>query len=139
MQQYNLLCIQHYKVSTNGFISFTNKYFSSYPSRFPLSTNAYLVAPFWSDNDIRQSGDVYYVSLNSANGNTKLFKDVNDFIDSHNVQSSPVNIEKFEGKWMLIAQWEQVHPFPHGSSNNYYTKYYGSYTQLVSLSSFKLF
>ena len=97
------------------------------PQRFPLSSNAYIVAPFWSDNDIRRSGDVYYVTLDSTQ-DTKLFEQVNTFISNQNKEGKE---EKFEGSWMLIAQWARVHPYPHGS--NYRSIYYSSFIDLVSL------
>ena len=55
------------KVNENGIISFANPWPYSSPSRFPTNwywtRNQYVVAPFWSDNDIRRSGSVHYANI----------------------------------------------------------------------------
>ena len=34
-------------------------------------------------------------------------------------------------QWMLVAYWDSVHSYPHGSVGSYYYNYYGGFTQNV--------
>ena len=68
------------------------------------------MAPFWSDNDIRKEGVVRYAAFmrgDSYKGNKIL-----DSVDNY------VNVTDFRGTWMILAQWDRVHPYPHGSDNH---------------------
>eukprot|EP00731_Ephydatia_muelleri_P017659 Em0010g757a len=93
-------------VGANGIISFGAGYTSNNPQLFPttnaVTRNAYVVAPFWSDNDLRLAGNVTYQVF------TSQLADVNAFI-------SDTTGTNFTGTWMLVAQWNGAHPFPHGS------------------------
>ena len=41
--------------------------------------------------------------------------------------------EEFKGTWMLVAQWTDVHLYPHGSYwFNYYLSYYSYYYSTVN-------
>ena len=82
-----------------------------------------VIAPFWSDNDIRKEGTVRYITYcnitNQAqcafhNESQIILDEVNRFIQSNQADSSQ---EPFVGTWMLIAQWDQVHPSPHGAED----------------------
>ena len=72
-----------------------------------------MVAPFWSDNDIRRSGSVHYVNitLGDSNHGDELINTVSKFIQHQNDEAAEQN---FTGDWMLIAHWDRVHPYPHG-------------------------
>ncbi len=81
-----------------------------------------VIAPFWSDNDIRKAGTIRYATYcnltrtrgcnQHAEGQAILDK-VNEFIQ----QNGNNDNDFFVGHWMLIAQWDGVHPFPHGSDD----------------------
>ena len=124
-------CLQ---VSENGAISFANPWPYSSPSRFPTNwywtRNQYVLAPFWSDNDIRRSGSVRYanITLGDSRHDNKLIKTVSRFI---RYQHDDAAMQNFEGQWMLVAYWDGVHPYPHGSTDSYYRNYYGEFTQKV--------
>ena len=45
----------------------------------------------------------------NSNDNTTITI-VNDYV------SQAVN-DSFTGLWMMVAEWRDVHPFPHGSTN----------------------
>ena len=109
-------------MSENGVISFDDPFKFPLPEPFPTShdpiTQSFVVAPFWSDNDIRREGAVRYVSY-SARENTDpdvsgLFSMLNGFIQ----QSQSDEEEDFVGDWLLIAHWDQVHPSPHGQDDH---------------------
>ena len=85
-----------------------------FPSNDPLVNSANIVAPYWSDNDIRSSGNVSYGSFqygDSDEGNHLL-----GYISSY-IRAFYPNASQFEANYMIIAEWDQVHPFPHSSSN----------------------
>ena len=90
-----------------------------------------MVAPFWSDNDIRKAGAVRYavINLEESDKGEEVLRNVSRFIRHQDRHAAD---ENFEGQWMLVAYWDRVHPYPHGSHSNYYTNYYGSFTQKVS-------
>lgn len=93
------------QVSSNGYFSFDNEVTDSTPQLFSSSSlPAYLVAPFWAHNDIsNRVGDISYevhsfvVSLNYIN-----------LVSSFISQQQQV---KFNGSWMLLAEWNSVPQF----------------------------
>lgn len=95
-------------------ISFGREWYFWSPSSFPTSNywirNAYVVAPFWSDVDIRREGEVLYEvhQLGSNLQSNVMLGRVSGWI-SREVATN------FSGSWMLVVQWDRVHPFPHGS------------------------
>ena len=75
---------------------------------------SFVVAPFWSDNDIRKEGTVRYVTVTKGASmeEDKLLAEVNAFVQDIE------NVQDFVGTWMLIAQWDHVHPHPHGADDH---------------------
>ena len=55
------------QVSENGVFSFQEPWKFSHPSRFPtdyfFTQTSNVIAPFWSDNDIRREGTVHYAAI----------------------------------------------------------------------------
>ncbi len=88
----------------------------SNPIRFPVTTNHLVVAPFWSDNDIRRNGSVKFAHYSAIDAETnslaaELIANVTTYIQSIREE------DNFTGRWLLIAHWEGVHPSPHGGDN----------------------
>ena len=106
-----------FQVANNGIISFGEPYSSYLTEVFPGSSaavqNSYLVTPFWDDNDISIAGSIYYETHESGSNlqSNALLQNVSMFI-------SAVNGVTFLGSWMLAVMWDEVHPWPHGSSTN---------------------
>ena len=104
-------------MSENGAIAFDRRWYFDKPETFPTSNtfvrNRYVFAPFWSDNDIRRAGTVRYVLIkDGANPiGDELLRTANSVIEKEH----QVN---FTGKVMLVAQWDHVHPYPHGSNGS---------------------
>ena len=81
-----------------------------------------MVAPFWADVDNRRAGQIRYQVLNATNlAANHTIEKVSKFV-SQNVN------ESFSGLWMLVAEWRDVHPYPHGEVN----RFPNSFTNLVS-------
>ena len=95
------------QVGTNGIISFQQPFTHHIPSLFPSEltfiSSAYLLAPFWSDVDIGIYGSIFYEVHN--NSNSLLISQVNRFLSNYTETD-------FNGTWMLVVQWDEVHQFP---------------------------
>ena len=91
------------QVCANGVISFRRAVTSHQSFLFPSSDN-FVVSPFWADNDIRLAGEVSYEVHSGADS---LLNGVSTFIRSYEEN-------EFIGTWMLLAEWNQVHPYPYG-------------------------
>jgi hypothetical protein len=88
------------QVSTNGILSFARPFPYHSPHLFPgTSFYNFLIAPFWSDNDIRRGiGEVsYWVHSGQSDSLT--------FVSTYISQQEQV---KFNGTWMLAAEWRNV-------------------------------
>ena len=73
-----------------------------------------VIAPFWSDNDIRREGTVRYVAIprgNSEEGDEMIGLAITYLRQNNGVSNA------YRGTWMLLAQWDEVHPNPHGVSD----------------------
>ena len=81
---------------------------SQFPTNWTSIQDSYIAAPYWSDSDIRLSGDVCYEVHNDRSGSS-ILRDVSDII--HKLSGA-----SFSGYWLLAAEWSNVHPFPHGAS-----------------------
>ena len=104
-------CLQ---VGTNGIISFGRPFSFDNPATFPTQQAgtyySYVAAPHWSDIDTRLAGAVYYQTYSSQNSSeAQVINTVEGFVNSENGTLLNSN-------WMLVATWENVHPFPHGAS-----------------------
>ena len=96
-----------HKVGTDGWISFGRALNNSNPALFP--TNAadvfwtFTVAPFWSNLDTSQGGNVSW-EIHNISLSHELIETVNNFIHD---EYGDVN---FNGTWMLLGFWEDVTP-----------------------------
>ena len=106
------------QVSENGAISFEKDWRYAQPEQFPTSNPNIqvvdVVAPYWSDNDIRKEGVVRYVAINkdeSTEGDN-ILADIDQHLHDRGTQG-------FTSTFAIIAQWDHVHPFPHASPSGY--------------------
>ena len=93
------------QVSTNGYFSFGEAAAYNNPQLFsPSSPSAYIVAPFWANNDIsNRVGNITY-EVHTAETSPSYMMLVSSFIS----QQKQV---KFSGNWMLVAYWNDVPQF----------------------------
>lgn len=111
-------------MNENGVISFKDPWKYSHPELFPtekfdIRSRGSACAPFWSDVDIRKSGSVRYATASGTSQNhreTSELLNVSRFINSR--LTNEENNSTFEGTWMLIAHWDNVHPSPHGADDH---------------------
>ena len=94
-------------MSSNGIISFGHPFAYHSPHPFQNDFNNYLVAPFWTDNDITHGvGEVSY-QIYGSNQSEAL-----SYISTYISQQEQI---RFTGKWMLLAEWKKVPKF-HGNA-----------------------
>ena len=98
--------VQHSQVGSNGYFTFDG--FTSWlPFTFNENTIQSLVAPFFTDLDIREVGQINYEVHNETTSQSLLSR-VNSLI-KHHAQT------EFIGEWMLVATWDGVQHY--GISN----------------------
>ena len=90
------------QVLTDGLFSFTDPPFTGGTPYLYKSTNnaTYTVAPFWSDIDTTQLGEVTYRVITTATS-ANTVEEVSAFI-SRNMSTT------FSGTWMIVAEWHEV-------------------------------
>ena len=106
-----------FQVATNGLLSFSEAFSHWAPEPFPgvftIVQNSLLIAPFWDDVDISGGGGSVSYQIFSSEDNDSLantnLNAVNTYVNSVHGDGS------FMGIWMLVAYWNQVSPYPHGS------------------------
>ncbi len=90
------------QVSSNGFFTFDNEVTYTAPqllsASFPL---AYLVAPFWANNDFNNRVGAVSYEVHTSEISSSYIDLVSTFI------SNQLQI-KFNGSWMLVAEWSNV-------------------------------
>ena len=127
-----LLPLPTLQINTNGIMSFREPFYSPFPQVFPGTSssisNAYLIAPFWEDVDIRNAGDIYYETHDVNNSrSSELLAQVSGFVSNQTGTS-------FSGTWMAVAFWDQVHPYPHGLPPAFLQFLIGIYPDLYQVS-----
>jgi len=86
------------------------------------------VAPYWSDHDIRREGEVSYEIFEKGRSSygDMLLDRVNTYLAA-NVMTN------FTGTFMILAEWKDVHPYPHGSGSfDFFEIYYPSIRSFTS-------
>lgn len=99
-------------MASNGHISFLTQYTHFNAELFPTTNPSiywdFVSAPFWSDVDLRLAGSASW-EIHTTAQSQDLIDAVSEFIrDNYNGSGD------FQGGWMMIGYWEDVHPFPHG-------------------------
>ena len=83
---------------------FTDNSPSAFPTNDPEVYWEYLAAPFWSNSDLRQEGSVTW-EIHTSDVQTN---NVSNFIQDEYGDTV------FNGTWMMVVQWKNLHPYPHG-------------------------
>jgi len=88
-------------VNTNGLVSFDTGVTTYVPIAFPLP-NIISVAPFWSDVDIRNGGDILYREITDYSALNLL---------SYDIQKSFPDFTNFRVTWAFVTTWYKVAAF----------------------------
>ncbi len=99
-----LSCMQ---VNENGVVSFGEAWSYSYPSPFPnvpdTAINKIVVAPFWSDNDIRIEGAVRYATYYYQEEGNEIAAELLTRVNEHVRSFQGDGEREFSGTWLLIG------------------------------------
>ena len=106
------------QVGDNGIISFNRGYLFWEPSLFPTSNQAIrdslVVAPFWSDTDIRRQGDIRYALIEAGSSTGKAEMALLNFVSGFIAAKQSKRAGNFSATSVLVAQWINVPPYPDG-------------------------
>uniref|UniRef100_A0A3B3DWK2 NIDO domain-containing protein n=1 Tax=Oryzias melastigma TaxID=30732 RepID=A0A3B3DWK2_ORYME len=94
---YNTIYVNH-----NGHLTFTSQYWSYIPQRFPLYGPRDIIAPFWTDMDIRLTGLVLYNQYTNGSVLQQATQDINSYFPNLN----------FSAEWVFVATWYEVAYYP---------------------------
>ncbi|XP_016520669.1 alpha-tectorin-like, partial [Poecilia formosa] len=89
-------------VNQNGHLTFDYPWSSFSPQRFPMYGTRDVIAPFWTDLDNRENGEIYYVQYTNGSLLQQVTQDINAYFPALNFQAS----------WVFIATWHEVAYFP---------------------------
>ncbi|XP_033729896.1 mucin-like protein [Pecten maximus] len=95
---------KHIHVSINGLVSLGNNTVGYNPRPLPIGTNnTVLLAPFWTDLDIRNTTDssVYATVYQNVQHNTNITKEWLPYLEPG-----------FNPTWAVDVHWEHVSPYP---------------------------
>ena len=106
------------KITDNGLVSLHDEFVTAPQSpgndfSDADGMNLVVIAPYWSDNDIRMSGVVSYALFETSHPDPDVsarISIVNDFVTNQTMTA-------FNATWLLLVEWEDCQPFPAGSSD----------------------
>ena len=106
------------QVGDNGFISFRQGHLFSQPQLLPTADiairDALMLAPYWSNVDIRQQGSVHYRLIEPGISTEDLDIAFLNFVSGFIAAEQGDNAANFSATTMLVAQWRGVPPYPNG-------------------------
>ncbi|XP_038132397.1 uncharacterized protein LOC119777565 [Cyprinodon tularosa] len=85
-------------VNHNGHLTFEAPWSSYLPKPFPMYGGRDIIAPYWTDLDNRQSGNIYYVQYTNGSILQQVTQDINSYFPQVN----------FHATWIFIATWHKV-------------------------------
>ncbi|XP_038143445.1 sushi, nidogen and EGF-like domain-containing protein 1 [Cyprinodon tularosa] len=85
-------------VNNNGHLTFEAPWYSYIPLQFPMDESRDIIAPYWTDIDNRESGNIYYVQYTSGSILQQVTQDINLYFPELN----------FHASWIFIATWHKV-------------------------------
>ena len=115
------MLLQFFQIGDNGFISFDRGYLFFDPSRFPTNNpavrEALMIAPFWSDTDTRLEGEIIYRLIEAGSTTSQSDMSLLNFVSGFIAAKEPERAANFSASAMLVAQWNNVPPYPHADTN----------------------
>uniref|UniRef100_A0A3B3WQ15 NIDO domain-containing protein n=1 Tax=Poecilia mexicana TaxID=48701 RepID=A0A3B3WQ15_9TELE len=96
-QSYSQIYVNH-----NGHLTFDSSWSSFSPQRFPMYGTRDIIAPFWTDLDNRENGEIYYVQYTNGSLLQRVTQDINAYFPALN----------FQANWIFIATWHEIAYYP---------------------------
>ncbi|XP_035525467.1 sushi, nidogen and EGF-like domain-containing protein 1 [Morone saxatilis] len=94
---YNQIYVNH-----NGHLTFNAPWSSFSPQMFPMYGSRDVIAPFWTDLDNRENGQINYNQYTSGSVLQQATQDINEYFPGLN----------FNAAWVFVATWYEVAYFP---------------------------
>ncbi|XP_054860582.1 alpha-tectorin-like [Amphiprion ocellaris] len=98
---YNQIYVNH-----NGDLTFNAPWYSYIPQRFPMYGSRDIIAPFWTDIDIRRNGQINYTQYTNGTVLQQATQDINTYFPELN----------FTATLVFVATWYQVPYFPYSGT-----------------------
>lgn len=107
------------QVSDNGIISLNDSFVDDPQtpgSDFSQANGrgVVVIAPYWSDNDIRMSGTIRYETYETSHPSPLVqerLREISEFVSNGTGTT-------FSGVWMLLVEWNMCPPYPAGEMNS---------------------
>ncbi|KAM6896995.1 alpha-tectorin-like [Xenentodon cancila] len=93
-------------VNHNGHLTFDSPLSAHSPQRFPLNGPRDIIAPFWTDLDNRQMGQILYNQYTSGSVLQEATRDIRSYFPGIN----------FNANWVFVATWYEVAYFPNSGT-----------------------
>uniref|UniRef100_A0A3P8T4I3 Si:ch211-182p11.1 n=1 Tax=Amphiprion percula TaxID=161767 RepID=A0A3P8T4I3_AMPPE len=93
-------------VNHNGHLTFNAPWYSYIPQRFPMYGSRDIIAPFWTDIDIRRNGQINYTQYTNGTVLQQATRDINTYFPELN----------FTATLVFVATWYQVPYFPYSGT-----------------------
>ena len=87
-----------------------------FPTDNQAIRNSLVVAPFWADTDIRRQGDIRYILIEAGRSNGEAEMALLNFVSTLIAAKQSDSAGNFSATSMLVAQWMNVPPYPHGGA-----------------------
>lgn len=100
------------QVTSNGLISFGQTFPNFGATLFPNEADstvftAFVAAPYWADIDNRNMGEIWYET--HTGGQSAISDSLLELVS--NLVRSEQDVPSFQGRWMVVATWNESIPF----------------------------
>ncbi|CAH2318184.1 hypothetical protein AB205_0044100 [Pelobates cultripes] len=85
-------------LSTNGFLSVNQPFRLLTPKKLPLLNQVTFIAPFWSDINTAEGGEIFYSESTDQDLLDLATSDIRTYFHNHN----------FLAKWIFVVTWDSV-------------------------------
>ena len=82
----------------NGHITFNQSLSRYVPDEFPANSTMDIIAPFWTDLDNRESGNISYQQYTSGDALQTATQDISSYFPN----------VTFTASWVFVATWDRV-------------------------------
>lgn len=94
-----------HQVNNNGHLTWDRPWQNWIPYRFPAYGERDIIAPLWTDIDIRARGTISYQQYINGSVLQQATTDINQYFPGNN----------FTASWVFVATWDRVPYFPNSN------------------------
>ncbi|XP_076123122.1 sushi, nidogen and EGF-like domain-containing protein 1 [Alosa pseudoharengus] len=93
---------QQIYVNHNGHLTFNQSLFQYVPNEFPENSARDIIAPFWTDLDNREKGNISYQQYTTGDVLQSATQDINTYFPN----------VTFTATWVFVATWDRMAYYP---------------------------